>query len=60
MWIWKYGCAVMELALKIIEILEGEKQRYFEEYLSYPSDENRSAYYTLRNIIDKIREELLK
>lgn len=50
----------MELALKIIEILEGEKQRYFEEYLSYPSDENRSAYYTLRDVIDKIREELLK
>lgn len=50
----------MDLALKIIEILEGEKQRYFEEYLSYPSNENRVAYHALRDVVEKVREELLK
>lgn len=50
----------MDLALKIIEILEGEKERYFEAYLSYPSEENRCSYYAIRTVIEKVREELLK
>ena len=50
----------MELALKIIEILEGEKERCFEEYLLFPSKESKSAYYALRDVVDKIREELIK
>ena len=49
----------MELALKIIEILEGEKEMHFEEYVSTLNDKNRYAYYALRNVIEKIREELL-
>lgn len=50
----------MELALKILEILEHEEAMHFNEYISTLNDKNRYEYYALRNVIEKIREELLK